>query len=199
MIKDFWEGKHSTNNLASLSGHPGRTVLNGLYIQKDPPTGSEVLEIGVGLGYCTKDLVELGYRVSVVDISENALARVRDITQRQFLETQLQDLPDNTFDLAVSYCVVQHINNQSLTLQLRNVVRSLTPTGYYAMQYAIPYHNAPLVETEEALAGGSVVRTPDMLFDMVEAAGGEIIYHRIWGYFPQYKSGWAIAHIKRKV
>lgn len=197
-MKEFWEARHKEDNIASLSGHPASAIINGLYLKGIITPGSRLLEIGVGLGICTRELVDMGFKVTVLDISEEAIKRVRAMVRRAYLESEIETLPDNYYDIAISYCVVQHMNNQSLTRQLKNVIRSLTPDGIYAMQYAIPFHKAEYNESAMAMEGGSVCRPPEIMYELVDHAGGKIVYHRIWGMFPQYQSGWAIAHIMRK-
>jgi SAM-dependent methyltransferase len=197
-MKEFWEARHKENNIQSLSGHPGSAIINGLYIKDVIAPGSRLLEIGVGLGICTRDLVDMGFKVTVLDISEEAIKRVRAMVRRAYLESEIETLPDNYYEIAVSYCVVQHMNNQSLARQLKNVIRCLTPNGIYAMQYAIPFHGSEYNESNIAMEAGSVCRPLEMMYDLVDKAGGKIIYHRIWGMFLQYQSGWAIAHIMRK-
>lgn len=197
-MKDFWEQKHRENNISSLSGHPVSAILNGLYIKDIIISESRILEIGVGLGYCTRGLVDMGLKVSVLDISEEAVKRVRAFVRRAYLESELETLLDNYYNMAISYCVVQHMNNAGLERQLKNVIRSLKPDGIYAMQYAIPFHDVKYNESEIAMEAGSVCRPPEMIYDLVDKAGGKITYHRIWGMFPQYQSGWVIAHIGKK-
>lgn len=141
-IKKFWEEKHKESSLSYLSGHPAAAIIRGLYIESliEELQGSscEVLEIGVGLGICTKDLFNMGFSVSCIDISEVALQRVAKITTRAYLDTMVRELPSDTFSLAISYCVTQHINDISLSEQLREVIRSLKPEGVFAMQYSFP-------------------------------------------------------------
>jgi SAM-dependent methyltransferase len=196
-MKEFWEAQHEKDDIQSLSGHPGSAIINGLYIKDLVRPGIEVLEIGVGLGYCTRDLIEMGVDVSVLDISEGALRRVAGIAKFKYLESEIHTLPGDYFDLAISYCVTQHMDNAGLARQLQNVIRSLKPDGIFAMQYALPFHGVEYNESIIAMEAGSVCRPLEMMYDMVNLAGGAIVYHRIWGMFPQYRSGWAIVHIEK--
>lgn len=198
-IKEFWDEKHREKNLASLSGHPGQTIVDGLYIKHLIETGKAILEIGVGLGYCTKDLQMMGLKVSVVDISEIAIARVKDWTVNTYLDTNISALPSDAFDIAISYCVTQHINNETLAAQLKEVIRSLKSDGTFAMQYSFPLYCIPTSETLEMMQAGAVNRPVEVMYKMVADAGGLIVYSRIYGIYPQYSSGWDIIHIRRAV
>ena len=192
-MKDFWEKQHDEKSIQALSGHPGQTVLDGLYLYKLPKANPRVLEIGVGLGICTLDLIKMGANVDCLDIAIGAIERVKHAITHGFLNPEY--LPDDTYDLAISYCVTQHMDNTNFTNQLKNVIRSLKPGGVFAMQYAIPYHTDLIHQSKEAQEAGSVCRTVGGMNDMIEEAGGKIVFHRIWGFFPQYNSGWAIVHM----
>ncbi len=197
MIKEFWETKHMENSLPSLSGHPWPTIRAGLYLRELDVFKKNVLEVGVGLAICSKELYARGANLSCVDISKNALLRVADFATTYKAET-IHLLPEEFFDLAISYCVTQHINDDSLQKQLNAVVKALKADGIFAMQYAFPTYGNSFEEGYHAMASGSVCRPLEKMYDMVGVAGGRIVYHRIFGIYPQYKSGWAVIHIMKE-
>ena len=88
-MKNFWNEQHTKENILSLSGHPGDTVLKGLYVYE--MEFKTVLEVGVGLGKCTRDLVMKGKEVSVVDISEVALSKVRGKVKETYLAPHINN------------------------------------------------------------------------------------------------------------
>lgn len=200
-MKKFWEEKHQENSLPYLSGHPGSAIIKGLYIEllieKLAARSNEVLEIGVGLGICTQDLRNLGLSISCVDVSETALRRVEKITVRRYLASEISSLPSDHFDVAISYCVTQHINDESLSEQLREVIRSLKPEGLFAMQYSFPAYGSQIEQSEERMQAGAVNRPIECMYNLVATAEGQIVYHRIYGVYPQYNSGWGIIHIMK--
>jgi len=63
----------------------------------------DILNIGVGKGYCTQNLAALGCRVSVLDISCAALNKVKNITAGTYLANALHKIPKNHFDIAISF------------------------------------------------------------------------------------------------
>lgn len=197
-IKEFWEEKHRTDDKLSLSGHGGLTVLAGLFVKKEL-AGSRVLEIGVGLGYCTSALHLFRAKVYAVDISERALERVGAFVEESLLESNIDKLPSDFFDLAISYCVTQHMNNDGLKRQLKEVIRSLRIDGTFAMQYSFPLYGTRISEELEDMKNGAVNRPIEVMYKMVEVAGGYIIESHISGVYPQYGSGWAVIHIGRKI
>jgi len=201
-MKKFWEEKHLESSKSYLSGHPAEAIIKGLYIEsiiedlRNRPA-ADVLEIGVGMGICTKDLHGMGFNISCVDISEEALRRIQHLAVRTYLDIGIWGLPPGSFDLAISYCVTQHINDASLGEQLKHVIRSLRPSGIFAMQYSFPAYGSQIEQGIERMQAGAVNRPIERMYKMVEEAGGKIVLSRIYGVFPQYNSGWAIAHIMK--
>jgi hypothetical protein len=195
-MKDFWDKKHRENSLPSLSGHSWPTICRGLYLDPYDVLGKNVLEIGVGLAICSHDLHMEGANLTCCDISEVAMERVKSFASFIF-PSALASLPENFFNLAISYCVTQHINDFSLQNQLTYVVKALREDGVFAMQYAFPTYGAVFSEDALSMGAGSVCRPVEKMYDMVKAAHGHIVYHRIFGIYPQYHSGWAIVHVKK--
>ena len=200
-MKEFWEEKHRNKLVTYLSGHCGATVIKGLYIE--PIIGAllgsscEVLEIGVGLGICTRDLRDMGMHISCVDISEEALRRVEKYCDRRFLSSKIDTLPTDFFDLAISFCVTQHIDDAALSAQLWEVIRSLKPEGIFAMQYAFAFYGSPLEQGRAQMEAGAVNRPIERMHQMVAEAGGRIVLSRVSSISPQFQSGWGVIHIMK--
>ena len=201
-IDEFWENIHKENNILYLSGHSGITVLRGLFlvdfVDQLVPQESRILEIGVGLGICTKDLHDLGFKVDCVEISKEAVDRVYHLVDTSYTPDGLYCMDSEAYDLAISYCVTQHINDESLQEQLKEVIRALKKTGIFAMQYSWPFEGYPKLQRFEEMASGSCNRPIEKMYQMVEDAGGKIVDSRIFSVSPQYKAGWGILHIMRK-
>jgi len=195
MISDFWEEKHREESKLSLSGHSGPTVMEALKV--NVCDGMNVLEIGVGLGYCTRYIANKGAKVSCVDIAQAALNRVKDIAT-VYLAENIGKLPADNFDLAISMCVTQHIDDASLAAQLKEVFRSMKAGAIFAMQYSFPFSGQPMRDGYDAMANGEVNRPIEHIYAMVDAAGGKVNDSRIMGIYPQYKSGWGLLHMVKK-
>ncbi len=194
-MREFWEGKHQEGNKQSLSGHDGPTVLTALKVSlNDIKT---VLEIGVGLGYCSRYLANQGMDLSCVDIAQTALNRVKDIA-KGYLAENIGQLPSDHFDLALSMCVTQHINDEMLEKQLTEVIRALRPCGTFAMQFSFPFHGARTEQSETEMQNGECARPIEKMYAMIEAAGGNVKMANIMGVYPQFKSGWCLVHIGKK-
>jgi SAM-dependent methyltransferase len=135
-IKEFWENAHKNDEELWLTGSYLNQIWPLFQITDKLKPGIKVLNIGVGLGRDTQELHTKKTIVDVLDISQIALDRVKSITRRQFLSSNLKDLPINEYDIAVSHLVTQHMNDTDLVEQIQYVLRSLKPDGIFAMQFA---------------------------------------------------------------
>ena len=95
-MKDFWEKAHKEGDRRWLSDHPPQYVIDslGLEIPDEPKT---ILEVGPGRLALTKHLRSLGHKVYIHDIVDRGD------------EFFIDDVPPEPFDLAVAFCVLQHI------------------------------------------------------------------------------------------
>ena len=199
-VEDWWEHQHRRGAKFWLSGSRSNRVWKLLGIRDRITPGRKVLNIGVGLGVCTKALVKKGCQVEVLDISIAALERVASITHRQWLPDQLAQLPANHFDLAISFLVAQHMSHEGLRDQLMHVIRSLTPEGVFALQISFPLEEATTtgVDSPADQKSGSVVRTASFMEGMIRAVGGRIESCEEIGCFPEYGSGWRAYHLRKR-
>jgi ubiquinone/menaquinone biosynthesis C-methylase UbiE len=197
MIKDFWEEKHKQEDIIYLSGVRGPMTLERLHVPNNLK-GLKVLEVGVGLGHCTKYLHEHAGDLNCLDISEVALDRVKSFCTMKFLSTQLDQLPDNCYDIAISHLVAQHMNDVDLQEQLLHVIRSLNNKGTFAMQYCFPIDGGVPMESEPAEKSGTVYRPVERMYRIIEKANGTIAAGFINNLFPRYKMGHAVVHIQKK-
>src|SRR6185436_575611 len=118
-----------------LTGSRAEGVWYPLAIQSRLRRGTVVLNIGVGLGHCTRALVRRGCIVHALDIAPAALAKVERIVAKTWLADNLSALPPKTFDVAISHLVAQHMSDEQLSAQLNAVVASLKPDGVFALQF----------------------------------------------------------------
>ena len=201
-IEAFWNNCHlklCNNYQVWLTGSKGPEVWNILNIIDKIKPKINVLNIGVGLGYCTKELVRRKCNVHVLDISKHALDKVRDIA-KTYLPTELQDMPQNYFDLIISNLVAQHMSHNELSTHIKYLLKTMKPTGVFAMQFAfstIPENNNIEPSLPDMKSGG-VCRTLSFVSGIVEKGGGYILYTNRIGLFPEYQSGWYAIHIARR-
>jgi len=201
-VREWWDECHSSSgDLAFyLTGSSGPEVWSGLKVEKRIAPSQVVLNIGVGQGFCTRALAELGCKVHALDISPVALAKIRDSVQATWLPSQLKDLPSETFDLAISHLVAQHMSDTDLSEQIREVVRALKPSGVFAIQFAFSLNGAEAStkETNLGLKVGGICRSLEQMQTLVERAGGSVTWSNEIGRFPEFGSGWYGIHVRRK-
>ena len=204
-IEDWWdyhhEGKGDYHQWLTASAGP--EVWHNLNIDKLIKPNKVVLNIGVGLGHCTRELARRKCVVHALDISPVALAKVESFTAKTWLPPTLPDIPENTFDLAISYLVTQHMVDEDLLEQISGVLRSLKPTGVFAMQFAFALNRQandltyPPAERIARMKSGGMCRSLEGMARLVDQAGGSIAYARRIGMFPEQGSGWYAMHIVR--
>jgi SAM-dependent methyltransferase len=198
--KDWWESCHRKNHRYWLSGTRPQGIWESLKIDNFILPGTIVLNIGVGLGYDTIKLAKRKCIVHALDISETALARVQSVVSKTWLASQIQDLTPNTFDIAISHLVAQHMSNKDLLEQITYVVRSLKSNGIFAIQIAFPLNGkiGEFNESEASIKSGGVIRTMYIFEKMISKAGGKIVWAQEIGRFPKFGSGWYGVHIQRR-
>jgi SAM-dependent methyltransferase len=199
-IREWWDKAHLRNDAEWLTGSDGPSIWRALKVSSLIKPGTKILNIGVGLGQCTRGLAELGAKVSVLDISQTAIDRVKDVIEEGFLSQDLGHLPESTYDVVISHLVTQHILDQELESQIHHVMRSLKPSGLFAMQFAFLWmQNQPTMNNtpEEAKVGG-VCRTLRRMAELAESGDGSITWAQVLGSWPEYRSGWFGVHIVKK-
>lgn len=108
-------------------------------------SGTQVLEIGCGMGELSIALSRNGYSCVGVDVSEIRIARLKqletDTLRFQQCEATVLPFETNAFDVVISMQLFEHLHPQDASTHLEEVYRVLKPGGYY------------LLETPNRLAG----------------------------------------------
>lgn len=201
-VVNWWDHHHSGkgNYGLWLTGSTGTDVWHSLKIDDYIYPQQTILNIGVGLGSCTRSLAEIGCVVHVLDISQGALEKVKSVVKACWLPETFCDVPENTFDLAISNLVSQHMRDDDLVCQIEGVISSLKPDGIFAMQFAFAWDSElnDLSNPEDTLVkGGGVCRTLGRMVQLVQSAGGTVVWAERIGMYPNYRSGWYALHIVR--
>ena len=169
---DWWARAHQRQHTFWLSGSEGPEVWNRLGVTDRLNAGATVLNVGVGLGICTRQLSQRGCKVSVLDISREALDAVGDVAVG-YLASDIEALPSGVFDVALSHLVAQHMSDQDLEVQVRHVVRALKPNGVFAVQYALGEDGLVTEQASERyLKAGAIRRSVAGFNALVGRAGG---------------------------
>lgn len=195
-LPDWWDRAHRNDERVWITNSDPIEIWARLSVIPLFKKDANVLNIGVGTGRCTRGLADFKrMNISALDISKAALDKVADVATG-YLAANLHALPSNTFDLALSHLVAQHMGNADLAAQLRHVIRSLKAGGIFAIHYVetIKPSEATFNDTEEGRRAGGVLRSPEFFASMVKVAGGRIIWDQPREEWP---ARWRVAHITR--
>lgn len=94
----------------------------------------KILEVGCGTGSYTKILLERGYEVTAVDISENMLKIASEKCACKFIKGDIRSVSINDkFDACIAmFAVMGYITkNSDIIKALNNIRRYLKPTGVF--------------------------------------------------------------------
>jgi len=176
-VNEFWELAHRDRSHLWLSGTPPFEVFERLQIsERLKKKNLRILNVGVGEGYCTSALHQLGHCVDALDISFNALTNVEDYTENQFVDAS--DLSDQKYDLILHHLVAQHMSHSDLSNQLGNLFRSLKSDGLLALQFVSNSKNGNFVTADDSPSiqmHGGVFRSSQFMTEMITGCGGNVI------------------------
>lgn len=195
-LNDWWEENHKDRDSFLLSGTDGQRVWKSLMIDNFVVGTSKILNVGVGLGNCTREMSKRGVVPHVLDISRTALNSVKDIVEKAWLPNQLCELPENYFDLAISHLVAQHMCDDDLIEQIKWILHGLKPDGFYAIQTAFPRKKGyEFCENFAAQKWGAVMRSYNHTRDLIKKSGGQIAWIDIILDKTEFDGGWFGIHI----
>jgi 2-polyprenyl-3-methyl-5-hydroxy-6-metoxy-1,4-benzoquinol methylase len=106
------------------------------FLRKLTRAGDSVLEVGCGGGLLAIELARQGRQVLGVDVSARILEQARHragcLPGLTFALTEGTDLPaaEDSFDLAYSVEVIEHLHADDVSVHLREVRRVLKPGGH---------------------------------------------------------------------
>jgi len=195
----FWDQQHNANNIRCLSGCGYEDTVEFLNVKDLIVPGMCVLEIGCGLGYVTKGFSEIA-KISVLDISQSALDRVRPICENVYHIDEIDLLPTDYFDLIICHNVVQHVPTAPLKKELANAIRSLKTSGTFAVEYVWANDiedNGVNFQPSWATAG-HLCRSNKFMKQLVKDAGGTCKISRT-NPVPNHRKihGLTVLHIKK--
>ncbi|OFY63556.1 MAG: hypothetical protein A2V64_05840 [Bacteroidetes bacterium RBG_13_43_22] len=99
-----------------------------MYVHDKPST--KILEIGSGLGYLTYSLIDAGYNVTGMDVSQTAVNQAINSYGDYYICEDLFEysrLAPESFDIVILTEVVEHVNNPLKFIKL--IFRLLKPGG----------------------------------------------------------------------
>jgi SAM-dependent methyltransferase len=195
----FWEQQHGLDNPRTLSGCAFDDTVDFLNVRDLLVPDMRVLEIGCGLGYVTEGFSKIA-KISVLDISKTALDRVQSFCESVYHINDVKSLPSDYFDLIICHNVVQHVPTKPLTTEFKHAIRSLKPTGTFALEYVWAAGiEDDGVEFEPAWAtAGHLCRSDKFMMDLVKDLRGTCNIART-NLVPNHKKihGLTVLHVQK--
>ena len=172
-VKDFWESSHKYKIHRWLTGSNLTQVKKSLNISNLIDNNKLViLEVGVGLGYCTKELSKY-HKVDALDISLTALKNVEKYCQQTYSASE--KMQSNKYDLIIVHLVIQHMSDKSLKSLMIDLIRTLKPKGLLAIQNIVRFDNNAYTDLDvnlEKEKAGNMVRSLSYMTEVVTGSGG---------------------------
>lgn len=121
-LEEFWaSGRAIWNDVKRVTGYA-------------PTPDDTVVEIGCGVGRLTRAIAPEAGRVIAIDISERmlAIAREANLPNADFRKAEgfsLPGIPDGSVDLALGYCVFQHLPSHDALRSYLTEMHRVTKRG----------------------------------------------------------------------
>jgi ubiquinone/menaquinone biosynthesis C-methylase UbiE len=131
-----WNECHKAQAVGPLTGSGATGVLKNHALSGLIRSGMTVLDIGVGLGDMAKHLHKVGCTVDSMDIADAAEATVKSYIRSFYRAQELDRLPTNEYDFAISHLVAQHQWDRQLKEQIAAVFASLKVGGTFSLHLA---------------------------------------------------------------
>ena len=193
--REAWNACHRAQHEGALSGSDAEEVLRHHRIADMIRPGLVVLDIGVGLGGMSRYLHSRGCIVDALDVADVAEKTVRAYVSRFYVAADIETLTANTYDLAISMIVAQHMCERNLREQIKHVGRALKPGGLFSLHLAGategPLNNLP--GPIPSGMDGAMCRDPEYALAMIADVLGtgytaSVLEHRM--HWPKFKSYW---------
>jgi ubiquinone/menaquinone biosynthesis C-methylase UbiE len=102
----------------------------------EPHQGERVLDVGCGDGFYDAKIADTGARVVGIDIHSSRLGFAQrinknDLTEFHYMDAEQMGFAENSFDKAISFCVVEHFHQDEKVME--HVSRVLKPGGRFVL------------------------------------------------------------------
>lgn len=132
--KEYWDGYFAEAEAEGFPVEEDASWLKPFVELLKPNGGKAVLELGCGLGAQSISLVNEGFLVTALDLSEQAIAiarrRVPHIDLRQADITQPLPFPDSSFDGVLSCLTLHYFPYHETMAVFSEIHRVLRPGGF---------------------------------------------------------------------
>lgn len=173
MDREFWDQHHTTSNSTWLTGSMVNAYLEFFNLSRDFLSDKSVLEIGVGLGRASRELVKCSKQFYCSDISQVALDKLSDVVEHRFLTGDLSKIPP--VDVAICFLVTVHCPDREVIRILNDI--NLTAQGQILVQFSGPHEDGVISDRarETFVDNGShVFRTTSDIQQLVDRTNKRI-------------------------
>lgn len=109
------------------------------YLRRYVKRGVSVLEIGCGIGLVLRELLRLGAKCYGIDASPESIKAAAEILgekEKSAITLKVADIgklpfKDGSFDVVLSFEVLEHLTDKDLDSSLREIARVLKPGGKF--------------------------------------------------------------------
>lgn len=124
---DYWPESHESGMSDYWIGAKNAYFKAALDLLERESRGCRLLDVGGGIGYFCQLALDRGWDAYSLDISSQATALAAERLGSERALTDLDGIPEGSFDVATLWCVIAHtLHPQEL---LRGVRRCLSPAG----------------------------------------------------------------------
>ncbi|WP_346291503.1 class I SAM-dependent methyltransferase [Sphaerothrix gracilis] len=140
-------------NPSSLSDFTARPIVLNLC---EPVLGLNVLDLGCGEGYCSRELKQRGAReVYGIDLSERMIVAAQQQEQAEPLgiqyesrcATNLSHIADQSFDCVLAVFLFNYLTIEQMKQCMKEVFRILRPQGQFV--FSVPHPAFPYMRQAE--------------------------------------------------
>ena len=173
--RNFWDTCHQADSIQHLSGATYDLTISFMQLGDLIRRGKTVLEVGVGMGYVTKGLLDANLLPSAIDISRTALKRVKQYCDEVYMVEELDRIPSDHFDIIICCNMVQHVHTELLKQELEHFMRALKDDGVFAIQFVSndKHPDTGTTATLASIQAGALCRSPDFMKEIFADLGGE--------------------------
>jgi len=197
-MEEYWARQHETQNVEMLADYSFKQIQNYLDLIDYTKNGIRILDIGIGTGKETIQMAKLGMEVYGLDITMKAYWTVMDVVKDFWLFEDIEQLPMDTFDLAICHLVAQHNTDENLKRLMTYTIKSLKRDAVFAIQYATRLNkNHRTDDSLESQKAGTVCRTQGEMRKLVFQCKGIIIHECKTVDYPEAGMSWNGLHITR--
>lgn len=184
----FWEEKHSRSDNDWLTGTHISKLLNYYKLNIADLKDKSILEIGVGLGYCTREFKALATELYCCDISQIALDRVKQYAKQTFISADLKKSPP--VDMAIAHLVLLHCDDTEVFRIINDV--NLTDDGKFYFQFSGLQNDKvlPRVKTDLIDKGTHFFRNGRQMQEIINKSNKELVNMTEPVYAGEFHGNW---------